>query len=245
MRILVVDDETEIAHDIGKALVSAGYFVEYSADGEDAWFKGSTENFSAVILDLGLPKMDGLTVLKNWRREKIGTPVIILTARGNWTDRVDGIELGADDYLAKPFHIEELVARVRALIRRSAGVSNPNFEIGNLRVDMRSSIATRDGAKLDLGPLEFRLLAHLLLHRGKVRDVYALGSDELLIVATDRLSAFDVVLGAIPGLAGLGPTRTALEAGRHVALANKEAMVCGGPLMWQVARNAGCRSHSS
>ena len=168
MRILVVDDETEIAQDIGKALVSAGYFVEYSADGEDAWFKGSTENFSAVILDLGLPKMDGLTVLKNWRREKIGTPVIILTARGNWTDRVDGIELGADDYLAKPFHIEELVARVRALIRRSAGVSNPNFEIGNLRVDMRSSIATRDGAKLDLGPLEFRLLAHLLLHRGKV-----------------------------------------------------------------------------
>ena len=167
MRILVVDDETEIAQDIGKALVSAGYFVEYSADGDDAWLKGSTENFSAVILDLGLPKMDGLSVLKNWRREKIGTPVIILTARGNWTDRVDGIELGADDYLAKPFHIEELVARVRALIRRSAGVSNPNLEIGNLRVDMRSSIATRGGARLDLGPLEFRLLTHLLLNRGK------------------------------------------------------------------------------
>jgi two-component system, OmpR family, response regulator len=167
MRILVVEDEPEIAADIGKAMLSAGYLVEYSADGDDAWFKGSTENFSAIILDLGLPKMDGMTVLKNWRREKIGTPVIILTARGNWTDRVDGIELGADDYLAKPFHIEELVARVRALVRRSAGVSNPVFEIGNVRVDMRSSIATRDGVKLELGPLEFRLLAHLLLHRGK------------------------------------------------------------------------------
>jgi two-component system, OmpR family, response regulator len=167
MRILVVEDETEIAEDIGKAMVGAGFFVEYSTDGDDAWFKGSTENFVAIILDLGLPKLDGLSVLRNWRREKIATPVIILTARGNWTDRVDGIELGADDYLAKPFHIEELVARVRALVRRSAGVSNPVLELGSLRLDMRSGFATRDGTKLDLGPLEFRLLSHLLLNRGK------------------------------------------------------------------------------
>jgi two-component system, OmpR family, response regulator len=167
MRVLIVEDETEIAQDIGRALVSAGFAVEYSSDGEDAWFKGSTENFSAIILDIGLPKMDGMTVLKNWRKEKIGTPVIILTARGNWTDRVDGIELGADDYLAKPFHIEELVARVRALVRRGAGVSSPVLEVGKLRLDMRSSIATRDGIKLEMGPLEFRLLAHLLLNRGK------------------------------------------------------------------------------
>jgi two-component system, OmpR family, response regulator len=167
MRILVVEDEPEIAKDIGKALVNAGFFVEFSADGSDAWFKGSTENFAAIILDLGLPKLDGLSVLRNWRSEKIATPIIILTARGNWTDRVDGIELGADDYLAKPFHIEELVARVKALVRRSAGVSSSVHEIGTLRVDMRSSVATRDGQKLDLGPLEFRLLAHLLLNRGK------------------------------------------------------------------------------
>ena len=167
MRVLVVEDEAEIAQDIGKAMQSAGFSVDFSNDGEDAWFKGSTENFSAIVLDLGLPKMDGLSVLKNWRKEKIGTPVIILTARGNWTDRVDGIELGADDYLAKPFHIEELVARVRALVRRGAGVSSPNLEFGNLRLDMRSSIAILDGIKLDLGPLEFRLLSHLLLHRGK------------------------------------------------------------------------------
>jgi two-component system, OmpR family, response regulator len=167
LRILIVEDEPDIAQDIGRAMVGAGFLAEFSADGEDAWFKGSTENFAAIILDLGLPKMDGMSVLRNLRKEKIGIPVIILTARGNWTDRVEGIEQGADDYLAKPFHIEELVARVRALVRRSAGVSNPILENANLRLDMRSSIATREGMKLDLGPLEFRLLAHLLLNHGK------------------------------------------------------------------------------
>jgi two-component system, OmpR family, response regulator len=167
MRVLIVEDENDIAEDISRALKSSGFAVELCSNGEDGWFKGSTENYSAIILDLGLPKMDGMTVLKNWRRENIATPVIILTARGNWTDRVDGIEQGADDYLAKPFHIEELVARVRALVRRGAGVSNPILEIGKLRLDMRAGIATRDGIKLDLGPLEFRLLSHLLLNRGK------------------------------------------------------------------------------
>ena len=167
MRVLVVEDESEIAADIGRALAGAGFAVDFCNNGEDAWFKGSTETYSAIVLDIGLPKMDGMTVLKNWRRENIKTPVIILTARGNWTDRVDGIELGADDYLAKPFHIEELVARVRALVRRGAGVASSTLELGKLKVDMRSSVATRDGVKLDLGPLEFRLLTHLLLNRGK------------------------------------------------------------------------------
>jgi two-component system, OmpR family, response regulator len=167
MRVLVVEDEAEIAHDIGRALTSAGFAIDYSGNGEDAWFKGSTESYAAIVLDLGLPKMDGITVLKNWRNEGQTTPVIILTARGNWTDRVEGIESGSDDYLAKPFHMEELVARVKALVRRSAGIAKPVLEQGKLRLDMRASVATLNGVRLDLGPLEFRLLSHLLLNRGK------------------------------------------------------------------------------
>lgn len=167
MRVLVVEDEKDISRDIGRALVSTGFAVEFSFDGADAWFKGSTEIYSAIVLDLGLPKMDGLKVLENWRRENISTPVIILTARGNWTDRVEGIETGADDYLAKPFHMEELVVRVKALVRRAAGVAKPVLEIGKLKLDTRASVASLAGVKLDLGPLEFRLLSHLLLNRGK------------------------------------------------------------------------------
>ena len=152
-----------------------GFAVDYSCDGEDGWFSGSTEFYSAIILDLGLPKLDGMTVLKNWRKEGIATPVIILTARGNWTDKVDGIEFGADDYLAKPFHIEELAARVKALVRRGSGVANPVMAAGDLRLDTRSGTATMSGIKIDLGPLEFRLLSHLLLNRGK-----AVSQSELL-----------------------------------------------------------------
>jgi two-component system, OmpR family, response regulator len=168
MRALVVEDDADIAQDIGRALQVAGFAVEYGRNGEEGWFWGSTENYAVIVLDIGLPKLDGLSVLKNWRRERITTPVIILTARSNWTDRVDGIESGADDYLAKPFHIEELVARVKALVRRSTGVAHPVLETGRLRLDTRSNLAFHEGVKLDLGPLEFRLLAHLLLNKGKV-----------------------------------------------------------------------------
>jgi two-component system, OmpR family, response regulator len=167
MRVLIVEDEAEIATDIGRALKSIGYAVDYARDGEDGWFKGSTEFYAAIVLDIGLPKLDGVSVLKNWRKENILTPVIILTARGNWTDKVDGIESGADDYLTKPFHIEELLARIKALVRRGAGISSPVLEDGALRIDMRSSAATLSGIKLELGPLEFRLLSHLMLNRGK------------------------------------------------------------------------------
>jgi two-component system, OmpR family, response regulator len=167
MRVLVAEDEVEIAKDIARALGSIGFAVEVSSDGDDAWFKGSTENYAAIVLDVGLPKLDGISVLKNWRKENVVTPVIILTARGNWTDKVEGIESGADDYLAKPFHMEELVARVKALVRRSAGIAKPVLERGKLKLDMRASVASLNGVKLDLGPLEFRLLSHLLLNSGK------------------------------------------------------------------------------
>jgi two-component system, OmpR family, response regulator len=167
MRILVVEDEAEIARDISRSLGSLGYAVECCDDGPTAWFKGSTENYAAIVLDVGLPHMDGISILKNWRMEKVATPVIILTARGNWTDKVDGIESGADDYLAKPFHIEELMARVKALVRRSAGVASPILEIGALKLDTRSAVTTLAGVRLDLGPLEFRLLSHLMMNSGK------------------------------------------------------------------------------
>jgi DNA-binding response OmpR family regulator len=167
MRVLVVEDEAEIAHDVGRALQGQGFAVELARDGEEGWFKGSTESYAAIVLDIGLPCIDGMSVLRSWRKERVATPVIMLTARGSWTDKVDGIESGADDYLAKPFHVEELVARVKALVRRGSGVSSPVLESGGLRLDFRSGIATRGGVKLDLGPLEFRLLAHLMLNRGR------------------------------------------------------------------------------
>jgi two-component system, OmpR family, response regulator len=168
MRALIVEDDPDIARDIGHALRQSGFSIDQSRDGETGWFMGSTEQYEAIILDVGLPKLDGLSVLRNWRRENISTPVIILTARANWTERVDGIEAGADDYLGKPFHMEELVARVKALVRRSAGHSNPVFVAANLKLDTRSNIATQGGTKLDLGPMEFRLLAHLMLRKGNV-----------------------------------------------------------------------------
>ena len=119
MRILVVEDETEIATDIAAALRDAGLAVETSHDGEDAWFRGCTEDYDAVVLDIGLPRLDGLSVLRRWREDERTVPVIILTARGSWTERVEGINAGADDYLAKPFRMEELIARLRALLRRA------------------------------------------------------------------------------------------------------------------------------
>ena len=129
MRVLIVEDEVRIAADLAEAVNAGGYVAEVVTDGEDAWFRGGTENYAAIILDLGLPKIDGITVLKRWRQEGMATPVLVLTARGTWTDRVDGIDAGADDYLPKPFRMEELMARLRALVRRSAGRAQPSIEI--------------------------------------------------------------------------------------------------------------------
>ena len=125
MRVLIVEDEPRIAQSIKKALEASGFVAEISQDGESAWFLGGTEAYSAIVLDIGLPRLDGLSVLRNWRSEGVTIPVLILTARGSWPERVDGINAGADDYLVKPFQMEELVARLRALIRRSVGQASP------------------------------------------------------------------------------------------------------------------------
>jgi two-component system, OmpR family, response regulator len=168
MRILLVEDDDRIAGDVARALGAAGYVVARAKNGEDAWFLGDTEDFTAIVLDLGLPGMDGLAVLKRWRGSGRATPVLVLTARGSWSERVEGIDAGADDYLAKPFQMEELLARLRSIIRRSAGHASSVAMIGELALDERAMKVTLGGAPVDLSPLEYRLVAYLMLRRGKV-----------------------------------------------------------------------------
>lgn len=168
MRILIVEDEDAIALEVAAALKQAGYVVDCSADGEDAWFRAETEEYDGVVLDLGLPRLDGLTVLRRLRSGGAKVPVIILTARGNWMERVEGIDAGADDYLPKPFQMEELLARLAAILRRSGGHVSSTIEVGPLRLDLRRQAASIEGRSVDLSSLEFRLLRYLVHHRGRI-----------------------------------------------------------------------------
>ncbi|KFN49448.1 response regulator transcription factor [Arenimonas composti] len=167
MRCLVVEDEPDIRADLQRALAAAGFAVDAVGDGETAWFQGDTEDYDAVVLDLGLPRMDGLGVLRRWRAGGRRFPVIVLSARDDWTEKVEGIEAGADDYMGKPFAMGELVARVRALVRRGAERSSNVIEVGRLRLDLGRMSASFDGAPAALSPLEFRLLDHLAHQRGR------------------------------------------------------------------------------
>ncbi len=164
MRALVVEDDTRIADMVSTALTAAGFRAETVTDGETAWFQGGTEDYDLVILDLGLPRLDGLTLLKRWRAEGRGFPILVLSARGTWSERVEGIEAGADDYLPKPFMVEEMTARARALIRRAAGQAQPLHHLGGLTIDLNRMTVQRDGLPVALTPLEFRLLSYLLLN---------------------------------------------------------------------------------
>ena len=168
MRILVVEDDAQLSRQLGEALRAAGYVVDSAADGEDGHFLGDTEPYDAVILDVGLPKMDGISVLERWRRDGRTMPVLLLTARDRWSDKVAGIDAGADDYVAKPFHMEEVLARLRALIRRAAGHASSEIHCGPLRLDTKSSRATIDGTPLKLTSHEYRLLAYLMHHQGEI-----------------------------------------------------------------------------
>lgn len=168
MKLLLAEDDSRIARDLKASLTAAGYLVEHEGDGEEVWFKGDVEDYAAVILDLGLPGMDGLSILKRWRANGRTFPVLILTARGSWTERVEGIDAGADDYLAKPFEIEELLARLRAIIRRSAGQSAPILTAGPVTLDPRQMRITVQGVPKNLSPQEYRLLSYLMLHAGRV-----------------------------------------------------------------------------
>ena len=168
MRILVAEDEPTLARELASALSEAGYAVDRAPDGSRADFLGQTEQYDAVILDLGLPKMDGLTVLKRWRESGVNVPVLVLTARGSWHERVQGIDGGADDYVAKPFRMEEVLARLRALLRRAGGQASPAITIGGVTLDPRGAKVARDGAPVRVTAHEFRVLSYLMHQRGRV-----------------------------------------------------------------------------
>jgi DNA-binding response OmpR family regulator len=168
MRILVAEDDRRIAEALAAALKAAGFVAEVESDGEDVWHRGDTEDFDAIILDLGLPTLDGLTILKRWRKAGRTGPVLILTARGHWEERVEGIEAGADDYVVKPFRVEEVVARIRAIVRRSGGFASSRVEIEGLVLDTRAMQVSREGVPINLSPQEYKLFAYLAHQRGRV-----------------------------------------------------------------------------
>ncbi|KJY80006.1 response regulator transcription factor [Vibrio nigripulchritudo] len=168
MRALVVEDNIQAAEQISEALTGHGFIVDVTHDGNDAWFQGDTEDYDIAILDLGLPGKDGLSVLTEWRRAGNKMPVIILTARDTWREKVTGLRAGADDYLVKPFEMEELLARIEALVRRSNGHASSVLKCGDIEVDTATQRATLKGAHLDLSSLEYRLLAYLINHQGEV-----------------------------------------------------------------------------
>ena len=180
----MVEDEATLSKQIADGLAGAGYAVDRAGDGERADFLGRTERYDAVVLDLGLPKIDGLTLLRGWREAGIAVPVLVLTARGSWHEKVQGFDGGADDYVAKPFQIEEVLARVRALIRRASGQVVPELRAGDVALDPRSARVTRGGTPIKLTAHEFRVLSYLMHHRGRVisqaeltEHIYAQGFD--------------------------------------------------------------------
>ncbi len=168
MRILVVEDDANLNRQLKEALTEAGYAVDTAFDGEEGHFLGETEPYDAVVLDIGLPRMDGLSVLEEWRRAGRTTPVLLLTARDRWSDKVQGIDSGADDYVAKPFHMEEVLARIRALVRRAAGHASNEIVAGDVRLDNRAGKVTVNGQAVKLTSHELRLLSYLMHHKGKV-----------------------------------------------------------------------------
>lgn len=197
MRVLLVEDDRRIAADVEAALKAAGYVVETVRDGEDAWFRGDTEDYGAVVLDLGLPGMDGLAVLKRWRGNNRTMPVLILTARASWAERVDGIDAGADDYLPKPFRMEELLARLRSIVRRSAGHASSVVEAGDITLDERQMKVSLRGVPIALSPLEYRLVAFLLRHRGRVVPQHELAENVYGHDEDHDSNALEVLIGRV------------------------------------------------
>ncbi len=169
MRILIAEDDEKLASLVGETLKASGFVVDIESDGEVVLYRGENEDFDAVLLDLGLPTLDGLTILRRWRRAGRSMPILILTARNQWEERVDAIEAGADDYLVKPFHLEELIARLRAVIRRTNGLAASVVAFGDYKLDTRlMQLTTSAGVPIELTPQEYKTIAYLAYHRGQV-----------------------------------------------------------------------------
>lgn len=168
MRALIVEDDPDLNRQLCEVLDHAGYAVDGVFDGEDGWHLGETEPYDVIVLDLGLPKLDGVTVLERWREAGVAIPVLILTARDRWSEKVAGFDAGADDYLTKPFHPEELLARLRALTRRAAGHASSTLESGALSLDTRGARVFLDGKLIKLTSHEFRMLSYLMHHQDRV-----------------------------------------------------------------------------
>jgi DNA-binding response OmpR family regulator len=208
MRVLLVEDDRRIAADVARAMEATGHVVETVSDGEEAWFRGDTEDYGAIILDLGLPKMDGISVLKRWRANGRRTPVLILTARGSWAERVEGIDAGADDYLPKPFRMEELLARLRSIVRRSAGHASSLISVGDVVLDERQMRVTLRGIPIALSPLEYRLVAYLLRHRGRVVPQHELDENIYGHGEEHDSNALEVLIGRVRKKLGPGLIET-------------------------------------
>ncbi len=208
MRILLVEDDPRIVRNVKTVLERASYAVDTVSDGETAWFQGSTQDYDAVVLDLGLPKMDGLAILARWRAENRDFPVLILTARGAWAERVAGIDGGADDYLTKPFVMEELLARLRALTRRAAGRASAMLRAGPVTIDTRSMIVTVNDGQVNLTTLEYRCLSFLAHHAGRVVSPVEL-MEHLYSHDHDRdLNAIEVLIGRLRKKIGIDLIQT-------------------------------------
>jgi two-component system, OmpR family, response regulator len=195
VRVLLAEDDRKIRDMVTAALEENGFLVESESDGEEVWFKGDTEDYAAIILDLGLPNIDGLSILKKWRASGRTAPILVLTARGTWSERVEGIDAGADDYLAKPFEMDELLARLRAILRRSGGHAAPNISIGNVLLDRRQMRVSVSNIPIMLTPQEFRLVAYLMHKAGQVVTQREL-AEHLQAEHFDRESnAVEVIVG--------------------------------------------------
>lgn len=223
MRLLVIEDDPDINRQLVTALTDSGYVVDAASDGEEGHFLGDTEPYDCVILDLGLPVMDGVSVLEAWRREGRKMPVLILTARDRWGDKVSGFDAGADDYVSKPFHMEEVLARVRALLRRNAGHATSELTCGPMMLDTKAAKVTVEGRAIKLTSLEYRLLAYMMHHQDRVITRTEL-VEHLYDQDFDRDSnTIEVFVGRVRKKVGLDMIKTARGLGYRLAVPDEGA----------------------